>query len=79
MTLTEIKTSISNLSPEEQAELDLWWTEQELVAQRRAAFESLRRDLIESYEDMESGRTRPWTPETIGEIKEAARKTMSDG
>ncbi len=78
MTLTEIKTSISNLSPEEQAELDLWWTEQEAVAQRRAAFESLRRDLIESYQDMESGRTRPWTPETVGEIRAAARK-MSDG
>ena len=77
MTLAEIKKSIAVLSPEEQAELDVWWTELETSAQRKAAFESLRRDLVESYQDMEAGRDRPWTDQSAADIRSEARKRSS--
>ena len=78
MTLEEIKDAIPKLSPREQAELDLWLQEREEEAIRRIHFLELRDKLQESYDAVAAGRTRPWTENTVEEIRQEARRRRAD-
>jgi hypothetical protein len=74
MSLTEIKAAIPNLSPREQAELDLWLEEREEAAIRQVHFLELRDKLQESYDAVAAGRVHPWTEDTIDGIRDEARR-----
>jgi hypothetical protein len=75
----ELKLAAAKLTPEEQFELFKWWTETDQFKRRQ--LETLRRDLAAGITQLDQGKYRSYTEETVAKLAEeigsAGRKRMA--